>query len=487
MAAADPAAERAVLAGIFAHGNPAWLDASDLISSSTFTIDSNAVLYRCLAHLVSDHPQVKPDLPSVLSAAHSLGLAAHFSDPGETKHLRAVLNMGLTVELSSVRRLAGKIRKLEVARLLDRSLLEASASLQKVTGEETIANIVGLAENPIFNLTGSLAEPGSLGIVPMGEGAGEYLSYLMDNPRETVGISTGLAHFDRAIGGGLREECLDIIAARQKAGKTLIVDNVGVNISRQGIPVLNVDTEMSRPQHLVRVAANMARLDIHKIEQGKYANDPIRRRRLERAAQELASLPYDYLAASGLEFDDILAFMRRWVLLRVGLGENGRARPCVILYDWLKLNSESSINRHLAEHQLLGFVTSGLKNFMTRYGARCLCFAQLNREGIDTEDTSVIRGSDRILDFCTSFSIFKGKTDAEIGEQAGDVVYTHKLIPLICRFGPGLPRNAFIHIEAVYEQGRITEGPDSSGRMMATRPQGEILVDGEILPPGELS
>lgn len=478
----DPAAERAVVAGVFAFGQDAYLDIADIVTSQTFTIDSNEVLYRCLEHLVKDNAEAKPDLASVLSAANTLGLHRHFEDKSEVKHLRGVMNMAATMQPTSVLKLAAKIRKLEVARLLDQQLEGVQTSLEEITGDEPIMHILGLAENAIFDFSSLINDNLSRGTVPMGEGAEEFIVHLMENPRETVGISTGMRHFDKVIGGGLRDECFDIIGARQKTGKTMVVDNVGIHVARQGIPVLNIDKEMSHQQHLVRVAANMSHLEINLVEQGKYGRDAAKRQKLILAMRELKTLPYDYLCAVGMEFEDELAFMRRWIKRRVGLDENtGKARPCVILYDWLKLNSSSSLTKNMQEYQMLGFICSGLKNFMGRYGARCLCFCQLNREGIDTEDTSVIRGSDRILDFCTSFSIYKKKDVTEqVDEVGSEVRYTHKLINLLSRFGPGHTPGEYINVQAVYSQGRIIEGPASGDILKEQKqPRGEIVVDAD--------
>ena len=48
----DVAAERAVLAGIFAYGEDAYLEISDIVNESTFTLDSNSIIYKCLKKLL---------------------------------------------------------------------------------------------------------------------------------------------------------------------------------------------------------------------------------------------------------------------------------------------------------------------------------------------------------------------------------------------------------------------------------------------------
>lgn len=461
MMLADQGAERAINAGIVAHGHDGYLEVCDLITPRTMTVESNELLYRCLEHIVSEDPLARVDLPRVLSAAHTLGLASRFEEAGELTYLRTVVNSSGFVRLESMKYLAGKIRKLEVARNLGSCLKEVNERLEAVTGEEPIYQILGLAEDPIFELTSLLASTGEEGLVPMGEGAEEMVVARMDNPVEMVGVSTGMPLFDRAIGGGLREGCFDIIGARQKTGKTLLADAVAVFIAKVcKVPVLNVDTEMAREDHVFRIAAAMSGLEIAKIEEGKYAKDPACREKLIAAAKELAGLPYTYLCAQGKPFEEVVGFMRRWVKRKVGIDERtGRAKPCVIVYDWLKLADASALKNNLAEYQLLGFVASGLKNFMAKYGARCLCFSQLNREGRTLEDTGAMRAADRVLDFCTSFSIFKRKDETELSEPTGDKLYTHKLVQVFSRYGKGRDRNDYIHVEADLDRATIKEGP----------------------------
>ena len=42
----DPAAERAVLAGICTYGENAYLDIADILQETSFTIDSNNIIFR---------------------------------------------------------------------------------------------------------------------------------------------------------------------------------------------------------------------------------------------------------------------------------------------------------------------------------------------------------------------------------------------------------------------------------------------------------
>jgi len=456
----DPAAERGVLAGLFLFGSNAYMDVADIVRTESFAIRTNQILFACLEHILRDRQVDKVDFPSVLSAANSLGLSSAFDKTEDAAHLRGVMKM--VVEPPTVRHLAARVRKLEITRDLKGEVKAIEPRLEAVTGDEPLEEIVGLAENPICEFATRLAGGNSSGPGLMGEGAAEYYQYLIDNPRQMMGVPTPYTRYNRAIGGGLRGNGVDLIGARQKSGKTFLVDNIGLHIAGVvKVPVLNIDREMTKEEHQIRVGACLADIPSESIERGKLSREE--KKRLMEASERLSTFPYFYDSVIGMEFEDILARMRRWVMRTVGLAGNGKANPCVIIFDYLKLISATAIKNNIAEHQLLRFMTSGLKNFMGRYGVSCLAFAQLNRDGIDYEDTRVIRGSDGILDDVTSFSIYKWKADEERASESGESrTYTHKLMPLICRHGPGLRDGDYINMRATYERAKIAEGPTKS-------------------------
>jgi replicative DNA helicase len=63
----DPAAERAVLSGIITYGEDAYLDIVDIVQDTTFTIDSNSIIYQCLKKICEEDRQPKIDIASIYS------------------------------------------------------------------------------------------------------------------------------------------------------------------------------------------------------------------------------------------------------------------------------------------------------------------------------------------------------------------------------------------------------------------------------------
>ena len=451
----DPASERAVLAGICSYGEEAYLDIADIIQESTFTIDSNGIIFRCLKRVCESEHRPKIDIASIYSAAQELGVSHLLTKKEEAQHLKAVIDFPVSIE--NVRKFAAKIRKLEIARLLRNQLEDAQDKLLDVNGSESITSILGIAEDAVFNFS-SLLNDSDNNPVHIGKDIEEYLQGLVDNPIDQIGIPTGFPVYDHAIGGGLRKGTVNVIAARPKTGKTLLADNIGYNVAnRLKIPVLNMDTEMNVKDHTNRVLAMITETEISSIETGKFAESPDQKDKLKSASQELKQTPLFYKTIAGKPFEEQLALMRRWIVKEVGLNDDGTAKQCLVVYDYLKLMDSTGISQDMKEYQVLGFMMTALHNFAVRYQIPILAFVQLNRDGITKESTDTASGSDRIIWLCSNFSIFKRKTDEEIAED-GSKNGNRKLLPLVSRHGGGLDDNDYINCHMKGWCAKITEG-----------------------------
>lgn len=149
--------------------------------------------------------------------------------------------------------------------------------------------------------------------------------------------------------------------------------------------------------------------------------------------------------------------MRRWIAKVVGVNDKGKAKDCVIIYDYLKLMDSGEIRGDMKEFQILGFMMTALHNFSLRYEVPVLSFVQLNRDGINKETTDTASGSDRIIWLCSNFSIYKHKSDEEIAKD-GPEHGNRKLVPVIARHGEGLEDRDYINIKMQGAIAKITEG-----------------------------
>lgn len=453
----DIAAERAVLSGICQYGQDAYLDVSDIINSNTFTIDYNQLIFSCIDHTFKLQEDSTIDVASIYSAGEELGLSNIMSRREVMEHVQSLFNFPINRE--NVRKFAAKIRKFEVARKLRDQLKAAGDSLLQLEGTETVSEILSIAENSIFEFS-SLINEDDNEPQRISEGLIDYIDYLAENPVDQIGLPTGFPEYDKAIGGGLRNGTVSIIGARMKVGKSLISTAIGYHIASElKIPVLNMDTEMTYEDHLHRLLAMSSDCFIYDIETGKFAQKPNVDKKVRDLARKLENekIPYDHRSIAGTPFEEQLAIMRRWIVKKVGLDSEGKANPCMIVYDYLKLMDMSLLNSNTAEYQALGHITSILHNFSVKYKLPILSLIQLNRDGINKEGTEVMSGSDRIGWLCSNFTILKEKSDEEIA-QDGVENGNRKLVPVIARHGAGMEYGDYINCHMHGAKGKILEG-----------------------------
>lgn len=442
----DVAAERAVLAGICQYGSDLFLDVTDLIKSTSFSIDSNKIIFKCVEHICKTENLSSIDLPSILSASKELSLNYIFDRKEEARHLNSILQ--LRVDRQNVRRFAAKLRRLEIARLLHDQGGLLQEKMSEIDGTETISQLLGTAENIVFDFTSMFDSESDLQAKKIGEDIIEYVDYLANNQCEMTGISTGFPAYDESIGGGLNPG-VSMIGARPKVGKTSLSINIGRHIASQDIPVLYLDTEMIEKGRYRDISdkllASESNVNIRDIKTGRFADSIIDNQNVRTAAEHIKNIPLHRIDISGRPFEDQLYAMRRWVQSMVGLNPDGTAKPCVIIYDYLKLMNTGDMNDNVSEFQLLGMMMTALQNFALRYAIPILAFTQLNRDGIDRETSDVVSGSDRITWFCTSFSIFKYKSQEEIADD-GPEMGNRKLVTILSRYGPGHDFGEYVHM-----------------------------------------
>jgi replicative DNA helicase len=447
------ASERAVLAGLCQYGLDAYLEI-DFVDVDHFNDSMNQVLFKCVKSIINQNSKV--DLTSILSSASDMGVAEQINTKDEIGFIRSLFNFPIHKDNVLVH--AAKITKLKLARDLKQTLQACAKDIDSISGEEDIMDIVSKIEEPILDATADIYQSSNKKTETIGKDLDDYIEYLVENPSDFAGIPSGFDRFDMAIGGGLRRKSVDLIAARPKVGKSMFGDAVAAHVSgKLNIPVLMLDTEMSKEDHLNRMLASLSGVEINRISTGKFSESEIEKEKINKAAEQLKTIPYHYISIAGQSFENILSIMRKWIYQHVGFDENGRVKDCLVIYDYLKLMSSEGINNAMQEYQVLGFQITKLHNFCVKYDVPCLSFVQLNRDGITRESTDVVSGSDRLIWLCTSFSIFKLKSEEEIAEDRIENG-NRKLVPVVARHGSGLDDGDYISVKMFGSIGKIEEG-----------------------------
>ena len=450
----DGGAERAVLAAILRHGADGFMEIEEIVGARDFYWPVNQRIFDILRHLVHERDARTFDEPTILAGAKAQGLGDFAGRAREQEYLASLF--AEHVSLDNARSLATVVFKLSMARAAYYTTKAIQKSLEQMTGDEKITDILGLVENPIFDFTSKLTSTNET-LVPLGHDFAAQMQTQMTHPVDVVGLPTCFPNWDKAIGGGQRRGTVNLLGARPKAGKSVFCLNVAYHMARAGIPVLLLDTELNRQTQMNRLAALASNVELNRIETGQFGSVPEEREAVLSVREQVESLPITYCSIAGQSLKCVLSLARRWLMKNVGLDDAGQAKPCLLVYDYIKLMNSDDIRSGMQEFQVLGFLLSELHNWALRWGLPIMATVQLNRDGVEKEGGQVIAGSDRILWLCSSFSILKRKLKEELAEDP-PANGTHKLVVTDTRYGPAMEPTDYINLKSELKCARFVEG-----------------------------
>lgn len=450
----DLISELAVLSACINHGSDCYLDISEIVNADTFSDDQAKALWKCLTEIYKDGTK-KADLPSILTTAKRIGLDIFFNSDDKQKTLSRIIRF--QSEPENALSFAKKISKLSIARELDQKFDLAKKEIRSINGTEPISAIIAKAEKPVLDTVNRVFGKGyESEIKHLSEGLDDLVLNIENNPNRSFGIPSGFPEWDESIGDALAPG-VHVIGARSKGGKSYMVNNMGAkNIAyEQNIPVLALDTELKLLKHQLRLLSLFSDVDIKSIKRGWYLENKKEKEAVHKAKEILKTIPYDYVSTSGRTIDEMLGFMRRWLIRRVGYDSHGNLKPAVIFFDYLRISDASELNA-LKEYQVLGLYTSALHTFTVQYNIPIVMLVQLNRDGISEESTAAVGGSDRILHSCSSLTYLKSKSPDEIAKD-GPELGNKKLVVVASRDGEGHSDGQYIHLGTQLSKSKIWE------------------------------
>lgn len=438
----DPISEKYVLSCLYNGGDEAYYEVSDIICEECFLIDYNQLFFRCIKHAVVSKELKKLDIGTIQSSANSLKIDHIISKKAVIEHIKNIIDT--PTEINNVRPIALKLKKLQVGRIMVKEIEKAQEKALNISGDEDISHILAITEQIGYNISEKINDQSNKP-TNVSEHIEEYYHDIRSREIQSIGISTGYPKYDHCIGGGLRPGSVSLIGARTKNGKSLLGTNIGLKVAGNlKIPVLVLDTELTLEEHMNRFVALGSKTPPKLLETGQFKNTKYNTQVISFVERiKSKQVPYYHRTIAGKPFEEHLAIMRRWIMKHVGLDGNNHAKPCIVIYDYLKLMFGNDIAK-MAEYQALGFMMTELHNFSVKYNLPILSFVQLNRDGITGEGTDVIAQSDRIGWLCSNFSVFKMKSPEELAED-GEENGNFKLVPIVARHGPGIEQGNYIN------------------------------------------
>jgi len=244
--------------------------------------------------------------------------------------------------------------------------------------------------------------------IQFGDGLATYLEERRNKKILMTGLSTGYPILDRQI-DGLIPGTLMVVAARKKMGKSAFLTNVALfNAFKSGVPTLYIDTELTYMEWQTRALSILSGVKEREIKHGGYSDEQMRK--LEWAAKVISKGKVYHKYMPGYSVDKVVSLCKKYKLKEdIGL----------IVFDYLKEPELSSTDGTRREHQLLGDITTKLKDLAGILNLPVLSAVQLNRQ-------NDIADSDRIARFGDIITIWGVRTDEE-KEKAGPEGGSYKL------------------------------------------------------------
>ena len=465
----DISAERAVLSAIMHHNIEAIIKTEDIsLRPTDFFYETNSAVFAAMMAFYESKPNGKIDKFSILEHVKAFGSSRIVTMLEDNDYIEALSSSN--VGLDSVDGLAMSVKKNSVFRSVINGLESVRDEVEEaIEPKFSLEDLMCLVENKYNIIVEGISNPNAK-FQRFGDTFAEWVEDLVDNPCDYAGIPTGFPLYDYSIGRGFRRGSVNMLGARTGIGKSMLSLNFGNNIANSNIPVLYIDTELTKELQLSRLAAARTGIGIYEIETGRFARNPEQLKRVRREVKELEKLNFYHQYVGGWRFEEILSYMKKWVRQVVGVDENGVTKNCVIIFDYMKMMRTEGLNA-MKEYQLIGFWCTMLHDFSIRYDVPLFLLIQLNRDGIQNEGQGVAAQSDRTEWLASSFTIFKNKTEDELAESGSEG--NSKLIVVKSRYGPSTPGGDWINIRADRSRGSISEGRMQSAARRDAQPDNE--------------
>lgn len=418
--------ERHALGGLIQNPD-AIADVDGFLKEKHFVASPHNVIFACLRDAYLKNEQVD----KVLLAEKIKNLGITFKDDINIFDYIDSISFTSVTKKATIKA-CQEIVKYSVLRGIDSTLDTMKEKLQNSANDpldSTVSSLDGLYGGHM-NSFDSVDEP-----KPLFEGFYDEVEERGNNPFEEVGLATPFKEFNRLY-GGFRRRNLYIFAARAKAGKSTFLAEMGCEMSvMHKVPVLILDTEMSREEVKFRSGAAKSDVSLWHLKTGNWRKNQDYVNKVRSGLKGLES-KYNqvyHLSVGNKSIEEVASICRRWYLKVVGRGND-----CLIIYDYVKMVGNDE--RMRKEYQEMGDKVDFLKKLAEELDCPILTACQNNRDGVVggrdaseiADDERSIGISDRITHFASGVWIFRRRTPEEV---ALDTVASgsHKLIEVVVR------------------------------------------------------
>lgn len=398
------------------------LEAKEEIEGKMFLIEANRYIYYSIEYLFAKNQTPTPiAIIEVLKDKHAKKVVEDF---GGLEYLTVLSEQNINEDNIKIfcEKLKQAYTKKELCEICEDSKEFLLSDKTEVMNPTELISVVG---EKITDLSAKMQQ--SSDIYKMGTSADEILELRAENPNSIPGLEIGWNKFDYYTNGGQPGDLI-MVCARAKTGKSTLLTNWATKLSiYDQIPIVYFDTEMDARQQEDRILSILSGIPHKEIVSGMYVVDTENGRakdkieRLKTAVTKLKEGNYFHIYMPNFTIEKVNAMAKKFKMQH-----NVQA----IFFDYLKCpSSQLSGLRSMQEWQMLGYITSGLKDLAGTLSIPIYSACQENRSDVKgtNKDASNVGGSDRILQFASKLMFLVNKTDEEIMKE-GELNGNQKII-----------------------------------------------------------
>src|SRR5271170_636110 len=341
----------------------AIIDATMLLKTDDFALDSHRKIYDAMLHLVEVGYAV-----DIVTVTDYLSKKKELDSVGGLPYL-ASLSEGLPRKLSIesyVRIVRDKSLMRQLLTVCDMGMIEASD--QSRDALDVLNQVTGrLTEISEHAVTGGFSDIAAIVKDSFGS-----IDALYEQGREVTGLATHYVEFDRMT-SGLQDSELIIIAARPSMGKSALAINIAENAAvRSGKIVAVFSLEMSKASLLRRMLASQALVNSKAIQTGMLMRDD--RTKLINGLERLMESKIFIDDTPGITLAEMRAKARR-------LKQQQQGKLDLIVIDYLQLMTGTNTGSKSFENrtQEVSAISRGLKALAKEMKVHVVALSQLSR------------------------------------------------------------------------------------------------------------
>ena len=416
----DITSETGIIATLIRH--PEYSFYSEELLPNHFSNRQNACMYLALTILARENIR-QADAFNIISALHSSDATKRYADELDVDELQDFIDISQSVARDTIEEyklLVGNVMDMSFRRDTFRELRECERMCLDTNTHELEQKIYSTLDDVMMNYTSTTEVP------PFAEVVDKCWDEIRER-QNSEGCSGYLFKFPALNQYATIERGeLFIFAAEAKQGKSMMLLNCAVDLLRQDLAVLYLDSELNTRMFTARVLAHLSGVEYKRLTSGRYTEEEAER--IDAARAWLKTRKFTHVYIPMFDQQTIYTTIKK-VSHTQGLD--------VLIVDYFKSLSDGDACN---SYQELGRLTDFIKNLIAgEMNIAALGAAQLTATGKVADSAKIGRNASTI-------AIITDKTPDEIAEDGAECG-NKKLRVILNRNGMQMSQDEYIDLQ----------------------------------------